>query len=186
MLADGPCAGSVSDCSLLGDLQAGNSCAFDELYARYHRPLLACTQRMLGDVHAAEDVVQSVFFSLWNAPHLCRGGSVRAWLITIAVNRARDSLRRQRSRARRVRAAATATPADVPFTDAVIARLQARELRLALRALPDEQRTLIERGFFESRTHDELARLSGLPLGTVKTRIRAGLRRLRRTMEIAS
>jgi RNA polymerase sigma-70 factor (ECF subfamily) len=161
-------------------------CAFDELYARYRRPLLACTQRMLGDAHAAEDVVQGVFLSVWNAPHMFRGGSVRAWLVTIAVNRTRDTLRRQRSSARRLTAVATATPAAVPFTDDVIARLQARELQLALRELPDEQRTLIERGFFEFRTHDELARLSGLPLGTVKTRIRAGLRRLRRTLEIAS
>ena len=171
---------AMPDSELLAGACAGDCAAFATLYDRYRAIVYRISRNMLGDDDAAEDVVQSVFISIWLAPPASEGGSFVAWLTCVTKNRARDVLR-----ARRARREAT-WPANLvneeSFYDAVHARLEDRRVRAALAALPETQRSLIELGFYGERSHAELAALTRLPLGTVKTRIRTGLQRLRFTL----
>lgn len=136
---------------------------------------------MLGEQAAAEDIVQAVFLTLWSRPEAYREGNIGAWLARVARNRSLDVLRVRKSR----------SEAEMPvelvsegaIDESVFARLDGDRVRKALAALPDEQRIPIEMGFFSGVTHAEIATRTGEPLGTIKTRIRAGLRRLRDQLE---
>jgi RNA polymerase sigma-70 factor (ECF subfamily) len=155
--------------------------AFEAIYDSYHRLVYGIALKMLADAMAAEDLTQAVFLKLWSAPDAFAAGNFGAWLARVTRNRALDALR---SRAARVE---SELPADVPLAgsldEAVFATLDAERVRAALAALPPEQRDPIELGFFGGITHEEIARRTATPLGTVKTRIRAGLRRLRAQLE---
>jgi RNA polymerase sigma-70 factor (ECF subfamily) len=154
--------------------------AFEQLYDGYHRLVFGIALRMTSDATMAEDVTQSVFLKLWSTPDAFRDGNFSAWLSRVTRNRVLDVLR---SRANKP---ATEIPADLPaelsLDDDVFARIDAERVRSALAALNDDQRSLIELGFFGGVTHEEIARRTGLPLGTIKTRIRTGLRRMRESL----
>jgi RNA polymerase sigma-70 factor (ECF subfamily) len=155
--------------------------AFEAVYDGFHRLVYGIALKMLGDPSAAEDLAQAVFLRVWSSPEAFGGGNFGAWIARVTRNRALDVLR---SRATRPE---TEMPADIPLEgsldESVFARLDGERVRSALAALPDEQRRPIELGFFGGMTHDEIARRSELPLGTVKTRIRAGLKKLRVSLE---
>ncbi|HZO95629.1 MAG TPA: sigma-70 family RNA polymerase sigma factor [Candidatus Baltobacteraceae bacterium] len=162
---------------LMERIQARDTAAFEALYDDYHRLVFGIGLRMLGDAALAEDVTQGVFLKIWTSPGAFRGGSFAAWVSRVTRNRALDLLR---SRAARPEAEIPADlPLDASLDDDVFARIDAERVRDALAALPPEQRSLIELGFFGGVTHQELAARTDTPLGTVKTRIRSGLRRLR-------
>ena len=165
---------------LMDRVRARDATAFEALYDGYHRLVFGIGLRMLGDPAMAEDLTQNVFLKVWTSPDAFRGGSFVAWVSRVARNRALDILR---SRAVHPE---TAIPADLPLDgaldDAVFARIDAERVRDALATLPSEQRSLIELGFFGGVTHQELARQTDTPLGTVKTRIRSGLRRMRESL----
>jgi RNA polymerase sigma-70 factor (ECF subfamily) len=154
--------------------------AFEQLYDGYHRLVFGIALRMTSDATMAEDVTQSVFLKLWSTPDAFRDGNFSAWLSRVTRNRVLDVLR---SRANKP---AVEIPADLPaelsLDDDVFARIDAERVRSALAALNDDQRSLIELGFFGGVTHEEIARRTGLPLGTIKTRIRTGLRRMRESL----
>lgn len=162
-------------------VRARDVTAFEALYDGYHRLVFGIALRMLGDPPLAEDITQAVFLKLWTAPDTFHGGSFAAWVSRVTRNRALDALR-----ARAARPEAELPCGDMPlegrFDDEVAARLDGARVREALAALPADQRTLIELGFFGGITHQELARRTGTPLGTVKTRIRTGLRSLRKAL----
>ena len=166
---------------LMARVRARDADAFEALYDMFHRLVYRMALRMLGDVPGAEDVTQAVFMKVWSAPELFRGGNVGAWIVRIARNRALDVLR---SRGTRQEAE---LPCDILDTEAIedvaFARLDASAVRSALAKLPDEQRDAIELGFFGGITHEEIAKRTGAPLGTIKTRIRMGLRKLRAALE---
>jgi RNA polymerase sigma-70 factor, ECF subfamily len=151
--------------------------AFEQLYDGYHRLVFGIGLRMLGDASMAEDLTQAVFLKLWTTPDAFRGGSFVAWISRVARNRALDVLRSRSTRSE------TEIPPELPLEgaldDDVFARLDAERVRDALAGLPPEQRTPIEMGFFGGITHEEIALRTDTPLGTVKTRIRGGLRKLR-------
>ena len=150
-----------------------------ELYDRYSRLLFALVLRIVKDRSEAEEVLQEVFLSVWNraASYDARFGSVAGWLVGIARNRAIDRLR---MRAVRDRAIDTPVPPPVETPEAsALQREQEHAVTRALDTLPAEQRALIEQAYFEGLTHSQLATRFQLPLGTVKTRIRAGLLALR-------
>ncbi|HTJ28589.1 MAG TPA: sigma-70 family RNA polymerase sigma factor [Candidatus Limnocylindria bacterium] len=151
--------------------------AFEQLYDGYHRLVFGIGLRMLRDPGMAEDLTQAVFLKVWTAPEAFRGGSFVAWLSRVARNRALDVLRARSSRGE------AEIPPELPLEgaldDDVFSRLDAERVRDALAALPPEQRMPIELGFFGGITHEEIARRTDTPLGTVKTRIRGGLRKLR-------
>ena len=162
-------------------VQARDADAFEALYDAHHRLVYGVAARMLGDVAAAEDVTQAVFLKIWTSPELFRGGNFPAWIVRMTKNRALDVLRVRNTHPQ------TELPEGLPeettIEDAAFANIDARVVRAALAALPSEQRDPIELGFFGGVTHDEIARRSGIPLGTIKTRIRMGLKKLRAALE---
>ncbi|MFN2460412.1 MAG: RNA polymerase sigma factor [Candidatus Velthaea sp.] len=162
---------------LMERLRQRDAAAFESLYDAYHRLVFGIALRMLGEATMAEDLTQSVFLKLWTAPDAFREGNFSAWLARVTRNRALDALR-----SRSLHAAAD-IPADIAVEgsvdDMVFSRLDSQIVRSALAELPEEQRVPIEMGFFAGITHEQIAQRTGVPLGTIKTRIRSGLRRLR-------
>jgi RNA polymerase sigma-70 factor, ECF subfamily len=165
---------------LMERVRARDADAFEILYDRYYRLVYGVALRVLTDPAAAEDVTQAVFLKLWSTPSLFRQGNFGAWIARVARNRSFDVLRsRELDGDRRL----NALPAEDALEDTALAWIDAERVRDALTALPAEQREAIELGFFGGATQEQIARQTGLPLGTVKTRIRTGLRRLRSTLE---
>jgi RNA polymerase sigma-70 factor (ECF subfamily) len=159
--------------------------AFKALYDRTSRIVYSLGLRMLGRVDLAEDLLQDVFLRVWHSTseyHVERG-RVIAWIVTIARHHAIDMRRRQMV-ATRVTVAPTQIdddhedPAAGPFVS-VLALKQSDRLRVCLERLTASQRRCLSAAFYQGLTHDELAAQLGLPLGTIKSRIRRGLQRLR-------
>ncbi len=162
-------------------VRARDAAAFEALYDEYHRLVYGLALRVLGDPGGAEDVTQAVFLKIWDSPALFRGGNFGAWIARVTRNRCFDVLR-----SRAVRAEGDfpdAMPLDDSIEDQAIANVDGARVRDALAQLPHEQREPIELGFFGGATQSEIARQTGMPLGTIKTRIRTGLRRLRNVLE---
>lgn len=166
---------------IMARVRARDPDAFESLYDAYHRLVYGVAFRMLGDVSAAEDLTQAVFLKIWSTPELFRGGNFAAWVVRVTRNRALDVIRARSSRAE------SELPETLPEADSIedvaFAKLDAEQLRSALETLSPEQREPIELGFFGGITHEEIARRTGIPLGTIKTRIRSGLRKLRSALE---
>jgi RNA polymerase sigma-70 factor, ECF subfamily len=166
--------------------------AMAELYDRHHRMAYAIIRRIVPSPSDAEEVLQETFVRVWSRAETydARLGSPAAWVVRIARNRAIDRLRAWRARSD-VNAPAPVTDAaperELPAHDTPESVLRSTHAAMAVRgaiaALPAAQRTLIEAAFFEGYTHQELSARFGVPLGTVKTRIRAGLVSLRVRLE---
>ena len=160
--------------------------AFEALYERYGDLVYSVTLRILGDVAATEDAVQDIFLRLWRHPELFDSsrGRFLTWLLRVARNRAIDE---HRSRGRRQRyetgpGFASDGPASADSDDPALAALLADQriaVRRALAGLPQEQRHAIELAYFGGLTQQEIATALQQPLGTVKTRIRLGMQKLR-------
>jgi RNA polymerase sigma-70 factor (ECF subfamily) len=173
------------DAALVERVVRRDASALGELYDRHHRLLFSLILRVLRDRGEAEDVLQEVFVRVWEraetyAPPL---GGPSAWLVRIARNRAIDRLRSRQVRAHvsetidsSPREARVAAPDPESMAQASESR---RAILAALDALPPEQRRLVDAAYFEGYTQAELAEKFGLPLGTVKTRIRTAMQALR-------
>ena len=170
-----------ADVALLDRITARDPNALGELYDRHSRLIFGLALRLLRDQHEAEEVLQEVFVQVWTRAGTYHHalGSPAGWMVGIARNRAIDRLR---SRARRADAVMAIPPAG--GADGLApAGEQQLDIQRALESLPPDQRGLIEQAFFLGFTQSELAERHGLPLGTVKTRIRTGLRTLRGQLE---
>jgi RNA polymerase sigma-70 factor (ECF subfamily) len=167
---------------LVRRLRERDSAAFDQLYDQYHQLVYGIARRMLPDAQAAEDVTQATFLKLWTSPEAFRGGHFSGWLGRVARNCAIDALRRRAVRREATTPAARAA-LEARTEDLALAKNDGDHVRRALERLPRENRELIEMGFFAGISHSEIARITALPAGTVKTRIRTGLRRLRAELE---
>ena len=156
---------------------------FDRLYAA-HRPVVyRAAFKVLQNAYEAEDVVQIIFLKAWLQPSKFRGGNLESWLTTLARNSAIDILRRRRREHLREtvdRVDGTSETEDVETL--VLRRLRYDGVREAVFDLREEQRHLVLAAFRDGITHQELARTTRLPLGTVKTRIRSGLAHLRKAV----
>ena len=173
--------GTPADEALIARIRSGEPDAMAELYDRYSPLVYAMALRVLADTGAAEDVLQEVFMQLWRHPASfdARRGSLGPWLAVIARHRAIDALRKRRPQTD-LEDVAIAIDADL---DGDIERAcTVEKVRASLHAMPDNQRKALEMAFFEGMTHTEIAALTGEPLGTVKTRIRAALMALRRAL----
>ena len=171
--------------------QHADSVALADLYQRHAETARAVAHRLLYDEAEAEDVVQDVFLTLWHRPHHFdpHRGTGRAWLLTVVRNRSRDHLRRRVPR-EDVSELAELLPDPEPLD--VFEELDAAARRDLLwrhvDSLPPEQASLIQRAYVQGHTHQEIAAETGLPLGTVKSRIRLGVEKLRAALsrELAS
>ena len=161
-------------------VRARDPAAFEALYDAHHRLVYGVAFRMLGQVGPAEDVTQAVFLKIWSSPDLFISGNFPGWLVRMTRNRCLDMLR---SKSRTTVELPSDLPDEEPLEDRAFAAIDAARVRMALKQLPPEQREPIEMGFFGGITHEEIARRTGVALGTVKTRIRSGLRRLRETLD---
>jgi RNA polymerase sigma-70 factor, ECF subfamily len=178
---------SEVDIGLLQRVATRDETALAALYDRYGRLAYSVIMRILGSPAEAEDVLQETFVRVWSRADTYDAllGSPATWLTRIARNRAIDRLRARRARAHVAVDAADVAPRsaepvtrDTPET-LMEGRATAGAVQTALASLTPAQRALIEAAFFEGYTHSELALRYGVPLGTVKTRIRAGLAALR-------
>ncbi len=174
---------------LLGDedlivlVGGGDAGAFAGLYDRHGRAAYSLGYRMLGERQAAEDLVQEAFLDVWRAADSFRAekGSVRTWILSIVHNRGIDQLRSSASR-RRVREKVEATAPRVQPSEAfpeAWRNSQRAQVRGALEGLPPEQLQVLELAYFSGYTHTEISELLDLPLGTVKGRMRLGLKKIR-------
>jgi RNA polymerase sigma-70 factor (ECF subfamily) len=177
---------SAADAELIRRVAAGDRGAVDDLYDRFRRPAFALARRVLGDDVLAEDVLQDVFVTVWRNPGSFDGtrGTLSSWLLALVHHKAVDAVRREEShRRRQVRAEedlALSEPnvvADV--ADQAWAGVVAGRVRVALNALPEAQREALTLAYYGGYTQREVAALTGTPLGTVKTRMLAGMRRLK-------
>ena len=182
------------DVYLLQRIAAHDTAALAELYDRHSRLLFGLILRIVRDRAEAEEILQEAFVRVWTRAETydARVGGPLPWIVRLARNFAIDRLRARRSRA------AIDTPApggqiaeavlasDIQSPEALVLDAERRHaLTDALAGLSNEQRQLIEAAFFEGYTHSELARHFGLPLGTVKTRIRTGMIAMRQRLEHA-
>lgn len=157
--------------------------AFAELFAYFAPRVKSFLMKSGASPDLAEECAQEVMVTLWNKAHLFdpSKASVSTWIYTIARNRRIDLLRKQKR----------PEPEDLPWgpeaepeqADAMGLQQETEQLGQALAALPAEQRKLIERAYFGELSHSEIAAETGLPLGTIKSRIRLALERLRHTMK---
>ncbi len=166
--------------SLLGD---GDAQAFALLYDRHSRAAFSLAYRMMGERQASEDLAQDAFIKIWRgAPSYRAGrGGVRTWILSIVRNRGIDQLRSHASRRRtqdKVEASAPKSEPSEAFAQSW-RNSQRDQVREALNSLPQEQLKILELAYFSGYTHVELAELLDLPLGTVKGRMRLGLKKLR-------
>jgi RNA polymerase sigma-70 factor (ECF subfamily) len=173
-----------ADIALLDRIVARDQDALGELYDRYSRLLFGLIVRILGDRGESEDVLQETFVQIWLRAETYRRtlGSPVGWLVGIARHRAIDRLRARGPNRVTLDLEALATAEDRDAHPDVNERAA---IRRALSALPADQRELIEQAFFLGFTHSELAERTGVPLGTIKTRIRAGIKTLREHFEAA-
>jgi RNA polymerase sigma-70 factor (ECF subfamily) len=167
-------------------LAARDAGALEELYDRYGRMAFSLAYRIVGSPEAAEEVVQEAFLSVWNgaATYQAGRGAVRTWLLSITHHRAIDAVRR---RAARVQTAPleerTQFVGGQDVWSDVSRSLTRDEVRSALASLPAEQRESIELAYFGGLTYPEIAQRLNVPLGTVKSRLRLGLQKLRVLLE---
>jgi RNA polymerase sigma-70 factor (ECF subfamily) len=187
--------------ALIDRLVGRDPAALAAIYDRYGRTVYSLTLRILGDPSGAEDATHDVFLKLWRRPEQYRveRGTLRAWLLSVAHNRAIDLVRRRRVASSRLAGeepdweqlnhplggdslrTLSEFGAD-PGMEAARAE-EAAQVRWALGQIPAAQREAIELAFFEGKTHVEISAELGEPLGTAKTRIRLGMRKLRSLLE---
>jgi RNA polymerase sigma-70 factor (ECF subfamily) len=173
---------------LLARIAGGDRDAFGRFYDSFAGLALGLIRRILRDPAASEEVLQEVFWQIWQeaARYDPQRGSPEAWLVMRAKTRAIDRLRAIRRREKTFVApvddAVAASASDAPAENPGVAAERRGLVRSALDDLPEPQRRVVELAFFEGLTQSEIAIRLGEPLGTVKTRARLGLERLRSLM----
>ena len=177
---------SSPDAALLRRIAAGDASAVDDLYDRFRRPAFALARRILADDTLAEDVVQDVFLTVWRDPAAFDGrrGTVASWLLAMVHHKAVDAVRREESQRRRQTLAGDDLLLRAPMEthdveDEAWMRSVAERVRGALGNLPETQREALTLAYYGGYTQREVAALTGAPLGTVKTRMLAGMRRMK-------
>jgi len=184
---------TLRDDELMDRLAGRDLIAFEALYDRYGDLVYSVSLRIVGDTYVAEDVTQDVFLRVWRRPDqfdLSRGKFV-TWLLSVARNRSIDQRRSLSRRLRHEALPATEEDEDVlPSEDArddpALATVLSEEraaVRAALAVLPPEQRLAIQLAYFGGMTQQEIANTLGQPLGTVKTRMRLGMQKMRNALE---
>jgi RNA polymerase sigma-70 factor, ECF subfamily len=173
----------LADEDLISLVETNEAGAFAALYDRHARAAYSLAYRMMGERQVAEDIVQDAFLKAWRAATSYRAerGSVRSWLLSIVHNRSIDQLRSTASRRRmqeKVEASAPRSQPSEAFSESW-RNSQRERVREALKTLPRDQMKVLELAYFSGYTQKEIAQLLGLPLGTVKGRMRLGLKKMR-------
>ena len=179
-----------SDEQLIAMVLRGDASAHEALFDRYGAVVMGLAYRITGDRALAEEVVQESFWRLWRKADSFQSerGSFPSWFFSIARNLSIDAIRRQKNQAMTTNEAEhiveqVADPAaDVP--EAAWLGTQYQHVRAAVAELPAEQRDVIEMAYFRGMTRQEIARSTGEPLGTIHTRARLALQKLREALKL--
>lgn len=176
------------DAELMRRVAQQESAALSHLYDRYARLVFSLAYRMLANRDDAEEVVLDVFSQVWRTAgrYQAQRGRVDTWLLILTRSRALDRLRARQRAGRWV--APAALPQDMPAAqtspeDTVLIEERRQAVRQALGNLPDDQRQVIELAYYQGLSHTEIAAHTGLALGTVKTRLRLALHKLRPVLQ---
>ena len=187
----GPGAGTydgLDDRALVARVTEGDGGALEALYARYGRACYGLARRILVDEQLAQDAVQEVFLAVWRDASkfdASRGG-FSTWLLTMTHHKSVDSVRREENlrKRRTTEDALEHHESDAPqVDDAVWSLLRRERVREVLATLPDPQREALTLAYFGGYTQREIAGLTDTPLGTVKTRMLAGMRRMKESLD---
>ena len=177
------------DLELHRRLSGGDRSAFDDLYRRYAAPSYGLAYRLTGQQILAQDVVHDAFMALWRAPEAYdpARGAFRTFFLSLVHHRAVDTVRREeRLRKRQERASNLEPTHDEDVADDVVNEAflgdRRREVRAALQTLPPEQKQVLELAYFRGMTQVQIAEKVGIPIGTVKTRTLAAMKKLRRAL----
>src|SRR5215217_5635272 len=173
----------LADEDLISMVETADAEAFATLYDRHSRAAFSLAYRMMGERQASEDLAQDAFLKVWRSASSYRAerGSVRTWILSIVHNRGIDQIRSQASRRRRQEEMEASAPRSQPseaFAE-TWRNSQREQVREALNTLPPEQLKILELAYFSGYTHMEISNLLDLPLGTVKGRMRLGLKKIR-------
>jgi RNA polymerase sigma-70 factor (ECF subfamily) len=173
----------LADEDLISLVEAADAEAFATLYDRHSRAAFSLAYRMMGERQASEDLMQDAFLKVWRSAKSYRAerGSVRTWILSIVHNRGIDQIRSQASRRRtqdKIEASAPRSQPSEAFAE-TLRNSQRDQVREALGTLPPEQLKILELAYFSGYTHVEISDLLRLPLGTVKGRMRLGLKKIR-------
>ena len=178
---EGPLS-TESEQVLMQQLQTGDEQAIRALYSRFGRPVYSMGYRLLGNAEAAEELTQDVFLAAWRKSSRfdASRGRLSTWLMAIAHNLAIDRLRHETGsrRPHLVLVEEVPEPDPVEEEEALVERQAARD---ALECLSAAERQLLSLAYFQGWTAREIAESDGIPLGTVKTRLRTALIKLRKT-----
>lgn len=172
----------MDDTELIRDSQNGDLDSFNELVRRYQKMAYNLAFRMLGDAQSADDATQDAFISAWKNIHRFRGGSFKAWVLQITANACRDQLRRIK---RRPAIPLESLPYDPPAVSAespedyAIRKEMEVYVQKGLETLPAEQRMAVILCDVQGLTYEEVAKVMGCSMGTVKSRINRGRTQLR-------
>jgi RNA polymerase sigma factor (sigma-70 family) len=176
--------GGLDDRALVARVTEGDGGALEALYGRYGRPCYALARRIMADEQLAQDAVQEVFLTVWRDAGRfdpARGG-FSSWLLSMTHHKAVDVVRREENLRKRRTTADVLEQREVDgprVHDEVWSRLRRDRVRAALHTLPQPQREALVLAYFGGYTQREIAGLTDTPLGTVKTRMLAGMRRLK-------
>ena len=173
--------------ALLPAVARGNVSAFEELYDRYASTVYALLLRILSNADDAQEVLQETFVKAWTSAKMfdsLRGSEV-AWLISIARSRGIDRLRSRKVRIEREDEAGREISFLAPATtaDSAVQSEERTAVRSALAELPDPQRVALELAYFEGLSQSEIAARLNEPLGTIKTRMQLGMKKLRERLQ---
>ena len=173
----------LADDVLLQLVHLGNESALGALYDRYGKVAYSLAYRMLGDIQGAEDAVQEAFINIWRraGSFTATRGTARTWIMAVVHHRSIDIGRRHRGLTPRE---IVQLPEDPHDTWSEVSNTLDRELlNGCLERIPETQREVIQLAFFEGYTQREISELKGIPLGTVKGRIRIGMAKLRSLLQ---
>ncbi len=173
----------LADEDLVSFVEAGDAEAFASLYDRHSCSAYSLAYRMMGERQASEDLAQDAFIKVWRgaASYRAGRGSVRTWILSIVHNRGIDQIRSHASRRRtqdKVEASAPKYEPSEAFSE-TWKNSRRDQVREGLNTLPQEQLKILELAYFSGYTHMEIAENLDVPLGTVKGRMRLGLKKLR-------
>lgn len=178
--------GTPTDVDLMLGLQAGDPDALSQLYDRYHGIIKALILRIVHNETEADDLLQEVFMEIWNQAKnfSAQKGKPLGWMVTLTRRRSIDALRKKQAYAR-AEERLKAEPEQQPL--AWVQNATAEEIRFGdtralmakvIRSLPEAQQQVIELAFFQGMSQREIAANTNIPLGTVKTRLELGLKKM--------
>jgi RNA polymerase sigma-70 factor, ECF subfamily len=180
---------TLDDVELIGSIIRADQSALSELYDRYSRLVFSIAYSLVGDYATTEEITQDVFVRVWERAPQYRSdqGKVSTWLISIARHRSIDMLRRQGSRPENhtvswAESTIDAMPSDDDPEEAAELSMQRQRVRAAIAQLPEDQKQALALAYFNGFTHRQIAERLEQPLGTVKTRIRLAMQKLRQLL----